>query len=485
MKHILFPLMLLLIIIGCTKEKNKINSEYFLSQDDYTFGNNAPTEEKLPVSLSKLKHFVGENIIPIHFKLVNLDNEINNELIICYSENKESDIKIVIFDVLPNEGLKKLYELQTKIRKTQEFSLQITNLFFEDDSCIMIEGVSFEDKRMLYIINNNNGKTFDLIGDFSATYSILFNFEEKETESNKFYIIRDINIIDSGLSVTNANIQKKDVYSWDYSSEKFELVESSQIVSNAISNIPAGVLYSPESYYDYIEGFWYPEKYKKIIENNTLDPEIFAKDSIEYVCLSDTDGSKEININHGDYADRYLINKIVNLGGQKPGLRFTLKDFTDSNNINYQFVDLFLYDSNILKLKGPEDFDFVTYVRLPKPFIEFVQEKKDQNSLDSEIEFRKNIAGSYSCFDYSINFSETGDFEVIKGQKKESGTFKIENKDDADLLQLFFKEENTIIKEKYFIINLGNKNRIMLIPIKLNVRGYIIKNVKSLILIRG
>jgi hypothetical protein len=48
--------------------------------------------------------------------------------------------------------------------------------------------------------------------------------EEKEENDgsdngSKYYILKEIVLIDSALSLTSTNIQRKDVYVWDYDKE--------------------------------------------------------------------------------------------------------------------------------------------------------------------------------------------------------------------------------------------------------------------------
>ena len=104
----------------------------------------------------------------------------------------------------------------------------------------------------LYFVSYDNGTTFKVIGSFSASYSVFFDMEEKEVNDgsdngSKYYILKEIVLIDSALSLTSTNIQRKDVYVWNYDKERFVLAESSRIVSEENADIPIIIL-SPPSF---------------------------------------------------------------------------------------------------------------------------------------------------------------------------------------------------------------------------------------------
>ena len=246
-KKYIFLTLLAVCIFGCAKKNAAINSDFFLQQQESFSIYDGNTVEKLPVALSKIKQVLG-NIEPVTFKQMNINSDISLELLFFYKTAENPYIKFVIFDILPNDTLKKVYELQTNIRKQEELSVQYSSLLFEDDNCITIEGIGEADKRLLYIIKNvDNGTTFKVIGSFSASYSVFFDMEEKEINDgtdngSKYYILKEIVLIDSALSLTSTNIQRKDVYVWNYDKERFVLAESSRIVSEENADIPISVL---------------------------------------------------------------------------------------------------------------------------------------------------------------------------------------------------------------------------------------------------
>lgn len=485
---ILFLILLFcLMITGCEKKENPITSDYFLLQDSFSIqGDDGKTTEKLPIALSKIKQALGSQIEPVTFRMLNLDSEISHELLFFYRDSKESDVKFVIFDILPNEVLKKVYEMQTSIRRLEDFSLQYNSLLYEDDNCIIIEGIGEEDRRYLYIIKNvNNGKEFQLIGSFSATYSVFFNMAEKEDENGeKYYILKEIVLIDSALSLTNTNIQRKDVYVWDYSKERFVLAESSQIISKGVTDIPLSVLYSAENYFNYLKGFWYHEKYEKVINTGEVAAEDFNESEIQYVNFIENHGEREVNVNYGNYSDNFLIDKMIKLGGQKPGLRLSIQKDSFSDMFYYRYIDVYLMEGKVLKLKTPEVFEAVTYVRLPKPFIEYVEEAKESEAEKMSQKIEDVLKGDFVCNDFKITIDEKRHFFVTGNGKRESGYYKLEQRDENRIVSLSFQSENTILGEKYFFLDDTNADRIILLPIRLEFQGITVKNVKPMVWIR-
>ena len=113
---ILLPLICIFCVGGCAKRTSVINSDFFLQQQESFSIYDGNTVEKLPVPLSKIRQILG-NIEPVTFRQMNIDSDISLELLFFYKTAENPDIQFVIFDILPNENLKKIYELQTNIRK--------------------------------------------------------------------------------------------------------------------------------------------------------------------------------------------------------------------------------------------------------------------------------------------------------------------------------------------------------------------------------
>ncbi len=486
-KSIIF--LLLVAIISCSKEEVEVTTNYFLSQED-TFtihSEDGKTTEELPVALSKIKQILGSDIQPVTFRMINTDSEIQPELFFFYKESKVGDIKFVIFDVLSNDVLKKLYEQETAIKGLEDFSLQYTSLLFEDDSCILIEGKGDEERRYLYILNNvDNGKEFKLIGSFSATYSIFFDMNEKEDDNgSKFYILKDIALIDSALSFTNTTVQKKNVYVWDYEKARFTLAESSQIVSQENSDIPMSVRYSSENYFNFIKGFWYLSSYEKLIQHGDFTTSTIKKDGMQYVSFVEEDGVRQVNLNYGNYSDNFVVERMIKLGGSKPGMRLMIKRDSTSRMLYYYYIDLYLMEGKTIRVKSPEVYETVTYVRLDKPLIEYVQEQaiKETASVSSDLE--KMLTGSFSFDGGGIEIGEDKKFILSSGQSVESGYYQIDRRDDSYIVSFFFDNENNIWNHKYFLAENAGGSRVVLLPVELRFSGITIKDAKAIVLEKG
>lgn len=478
-------MIILTAFISCKEKKTVISSEFFLSQDLYTFedGENRNTE-RLPVSANKLRQLLGNDIIPVGFKVFNSKSSQYEEMVFCYQENKDSDVKVIVFSILPNEVLRKLYEYNTAIFHKTDFSIQITNLFYEDDSYILIEGLDRQNRKNLYIFSNNPGQNIQLLTNFNAAYSLFYDFIEKEYESSKFFVLKEIVLLNNALSATNTIIQKRDVYVWNYNTKSFVLSESSQIISEEISDIPSNVLYSRERYFDFIEGFWYSEAYKRMIDTDKIMPEDFERNSIRYAYFNHQDEEvREIHINYGDYTDIYIIDKIINLGGTKPGLRFTLKDHASLNTIDFRYVDIYLMDSKRIRIKGPEDYDFEGFVRLPKPFIEYLDEAR--KSQDDKIlnSVKKTLNGTFSNSEFLIEFTGSK-FTLISNDITETGSFTFIQNNSDSIIFMQYDEENRILNDTYFIVQNMNNERIVLIPVRPGLNGYTILNSRPVTLTR-
>jgi hypothetical protein len=486
MKKYIFISTLLISILGCAKKPTTINSDFFLQQQESFSIYDGDTIEKLPVALSKIRQVLG-NIEPVTFKQMNINSDISLELLFFYKTAENPDIQFVIFDILPNETLKKIYELQTNIRKQEELSVQYSSLLFEDDNCITIEGIGEADKRFLYIIKNvDNGNTFKVIGSFSASYSVFFDMEEKEENDgsdngSKYYILKEIVLIDSALSLTSTNIQRKDVYVWDYDKERFVLAESSRIMAEENADIPISVLYSSENYYNYLKGFWYLKRYAQELSKDELDISKVELEGLQYVNFKEDNGNKIIDVSYGNYSDNFKIDKLIKLGGQKPGLRLSLKKENVSDIYYYRYIDIYLLGAKELQMKTPEVIGVVNYVQLDQPLFEYIAEAKDKKKMQSFSEIEKQLTGSFTCENFSVNIEENRYFTISDNTKKETGYYQLEQRNGECIISLFFDTTNSIIKEKYFLFDGTNRDRLVFLPVQLNFDDTIVKNIKPMI----
>ena len=485
-KKYILSIVLAVCIFGCAKKTATINSDFFLQQQESFSIYDGNTVEKLPVALSKIKQVLG-NIEPVTFKQMNINSDISLELLFFYKTAENPDIQFVIFDILPNDTLKKVYELQTNIRKQEELSVQYSSLLFEDDNCITIEGIGEADKRLLYIIKNvDNGTTFKVIGSFSASYSVFFDMEEKEVNDgsdngSKYYILKEIVLIDSALSLTSTNIQRKDVYVWNYDKERFVLAESSRIVSEENADIPISVLYSAENYYNYLKGFWYQKRYAKELSKNELDIENVQKEGLQYVNFRENNGNKVIDVSYGSYSDHFEIDKLIKLGGQKPGLRLSLKKENVSDMYYYRYIDIYLLGAKELQMKTPEVFGVVNYVQLDQPLFEYIAEAKEKKKAASFYEIEKKLTGKFSCDFFSMTIKDDKRFTVTTETKEETGYYQLEERNGDCIISLFFDNTNSIINEKYFLFDGSNNDRLVFLPVQLNFDNTIVKNTKPMI----
>lgn len=477
---------MLTLICGCAKKTAAINPDFFLQQQESFSIYDGNTEEKLPVPLSKIRQILG-NIEPVTFKQMNINSDINLELLFFYKTAENPDIQFVIFDILPNENLKKVYEMQTNIRKQEELSVQYSSLLFEDDNCITIEGIGEADKRFLYIIKNmDNGNTFKPIGSFSATYSVFFDMEEKEENDgsdngSKYYILKEIVLIDSALSLTSTNIQRKDVYVWDYNKERFVLAESSRIISEENTDIPISVQYSAENYYNYIKGFWYLKRYAQELSANTLDINEVEQNGLQYVNFTESNGNKIVDVSYGSYSDHFEVDKLIKLGGQKPGLRLSLKKENVSDTYFYRYIDIYLLGAKELQMKTPEVFGLVNYIQLDQPLFEYIEEAKEKKKETSFNEIKKQLTGAFTCENFSIDIKDNRQFTVRADAKEETGYYQLEERNGNCIISLFFDEADSVINEKYFLFDGTNNNRLVFLPVQMNFDNTIVKNRKPMI----
>ena len=462
LKKYILTILILICIFGCAKKTSIINSDFFLQQQESFSIYDGNTVEKLPVPLSKIRQVLG-NIEPVTFKQMNINSDISLELLFFYKTAENPDIQFVIFDILPNENLKKVYELQTNIRKQEELSVQYSSLLFEDDNCITIEGIGEADKRFLYIIKNvDNGNTFKVIGSFSATYSVFFDMEEKEENDgsdngSKYYILKEIVLIDSALSLTSTNIQRKDVYVWDYAKERFVLAETSRIISEENANIPISVQYSAENYYNYIKGFWYLKRYAQELSKNELDIDEAERDGLQYVNFTEDNGSKTVDVSYGSYSDHFEVDKLIKLGGQKPGLRLSLKKENVSDMYFYRYIDIYLLGAKELQMKTPEVFGVVNYIQLDQPLFEYIAEAKEKRKENSFNEIRKQLTGIFTCENFSIDIKDNKQFTVRADTKEETGYYQLEERNGNCIISLFFDNADSVINEKK-LFNSGNNS---------------------------
>lgn len=480
-RYLFLFIILITLFVQCQKEQVELNTEVKFSDSSYAGMYNRQTaEERLPVSYAKLELVLGRNFIPVANRIGNIDEDVNEEFLILYKSSESEPAKLAIFDILSNEVLKKLYQFETEIRLAEGAGIQVTNLFEENDNFIVLEGKSGEDRSHLYILANRDGE-FVLVKDFRASYSLFMNFDEKESTNNKYFILKDIVVINDALTATNTTVQNKDVYSWSYEERRFVNVESSQIVAAKSSELYSKVLYSPDKYFNYLKGFWYPAKYKELIDNDKIDIKYHKRENSRFVMMEEANELKEISINYGEYIEKYIIKKIVRLGGQRPGLRFILREHSYNSSRLYKYIDVYLLSSDKLRVIGPGKFQQSSYVRLDKPFIEYLDEEKSKREQEKTAALYSFLNGKIftefsrieSEGDVEISFLEENRFNISKNSRVESGLYRIDYEDEQYLLRMLYQTENKIIEYSYFIINIrADEELFLLTPIKVDFKSY-------------
>ncbi|HOV12715.1 MAG TPA: hypothetical protein PK771_00350 [Spirochaetota bacterium] len=472
----------LLIIISCKKDRDEENDKaVFDSKNNTSVTNNSVSSEyKLEISYKKLEVFLSKGFIPISSLKTNIDNDADEEFVITYKKDNNSKIFFCVFDLIKSEILKKRFEFETEIYHNEGFLIQTQNLFLKNNTGIIVEGKSFENIYHLYIILFNQDD-YKIIGNFKGDFSIVVDYEDVDDEKGKFTRIKNVITISNAASSVNSNVQRKDIYTWDEKDFAFKLIKSEEFLSSSNTFIDSNILYSEINYFNYLKGIWYPEKYKNIIQDNSLNKNEFSESNIRNIFLSNA--PNEIGIKYGDYVDKYIIVKIVKLWNQKPGLRLILKEFNNPNEVNFtKSIDLTLLESNLLKVQGPERFDDENYVRLSKSFVDYVNEKKDDlnKSKVKEVEMFLNEKFKLKD-DITIEFTTDKKFKLKKDKIINKGIYQI-NKDKEDLIILFlFEGENNILKKTNFLIKIyKDKNYFTLIPVRFDFNKITLEELSSM-----
>jgi hypothetical protein len=247
------------------------------------------------------------------------------------------------------------------------------------------------------------------------------------------------------------------------------------------ADIPISVLYSSENYYNYLKGFWYLKRYAQELSKDELDISKVELEGLQYVNFKEDNGNKIIDVSYGNYSDNFKIDKLIKLGGQKPGLRLSLKKENVSDIYYYRYIDIYLLGAKELQMKTPEVIGVVNYVQLDQPLFEYIAEAKDKKKMQSFNEIEKQLTGSFTCENFSVNIEENRYFTISDNTKKESGYYQLEQRNGECIISLFFDTTNSIIKEKYFLFDGTNRDRLVFLPVQLNFDDTIVKNIKPMI----
>lgn len=484
--RIIFFIVTILILFSCKNSNNDFNpanniDEKYLTQKDIKEKN-----IELLFPYSKLKLYLGRDFIPILNKIQNIDNDLNEEYIIAFKKDQKSNINIVIFDIGKSDILKVKFIYESNIFFATNFSIYIKNLFYENDISLIIEGKSKENKNILVILKYEDDD-YNIVKEFIADYATIINYKEIETDKAKYFIIKEVITISKSFNTNESNIQKKEIYEWNYDSSEFKIVKTEDfITTNNI--ILSDILYSEDKYYNYILGFWYPQQYGVMIQNNTITEDLLDETNIKFLFFSKD--PNEVGIKYGDYIDKYSIFKISKVWvGTKPGLRLFLNEFSKPN-INYiKFMDIYLNTPTSLKINGPERFFIENFIRLSIPFLDYINEKKSEKIKNKTKDIVNFLNGEFKNNDYSIiikdfSYQLKKDNYFVKGYYKISfiKNYTIITFIQEDYLNNNKKFEDNLLKSQNYIINIFKKdNYFILTPIKLGINDIEIIEVNSIV----
>lgn len=486
MKNIFFLTLFFFSIITCKNANNDFQKVDNINENLKPQDSNRSLSIKLIFPYSKLEFFFGKNFIPVFNKIMNADSDLNEEYIIAYKKDNESNVTIVIFDIGKGDLLKTRFIYESNIFYTTNFSLQAGNLFYENDICLIIEGKSKENKNTLVIIKNENDN-YHIIKEFVGDYSVILNYKEIETDKSKYSILKDVITINSSFSSTNTNIQKKEVYEWDYNSSFFKVVKSEEFVIKENSNF-SEIYYSEEKYFNYISGFWYPQSYKNMIEKNQISEDLLNEENIQFIFFSRE--PKEVNIKYGDYIDKYIIFKVARVWDQQiGGIRLFLNEFSKPSNNYIKFMDVYLIGGAILRVNGPDRFFIEDFVKLPKPFLEYVNAKKEEINKKKETDIVKFLQGDFFNKDYTLTIKDYS-YELKKNNNFINGYYRISFINNYNIIS--FIEDNTskentrfkdhlLVNQNYIINIFNNEKYFVLMPVKLGINDYKIIEIESII----
>jgi hypothetical protein len=478
-------LFLLLLITSCFNNRNNSQDHYYISSDSTRDTTVQVEEINLPVPIKKLEPYLGKSFQPVTFFITNLDNDINEEFIIAYQQNNASHIWFAVFDLFMGNSLKIKFQYKTAIYNRADFNLQSHNLFFEDDVSIVLEGKSIDNKNLLYIFSYMDDE-YTLIGDFSGDYSTLLEFTEKESDKGNYQNLKEVITIDNSFSSTNTNIQQKNVYIWDYTGKVFKLVETSEVLSSQLSSIDRSILKSENNFFSYISGFWYPKDYAAMIESGRIDSTRYNEDTIRFMHFSEF-SNQELSIKHGDYVTKYKVVKLFKLWGQKPGLRMKIKDFNNPQTHYNQKIDVYLVEANRIKVSGPKKHQNETFVRLPRPFIEYVNEKKsekDQDRLNTLLTF---MEGSFTDNDnVTVSFKRDASFSILSDTEEASGMFRLTPAEPDILISFFFENDRLFLDKDNYVLGYSPRQQyITLTPARLDLNGIKIDDLNAIMLYKS
>ena len=479
-KKIFFYFLVFLLIAGCVKKPFDENEEYYLNDNAGVVSGDSSEKINLPVSYERLETFLGDNFVPVFSIKENINNDAEKEACIAYKKNESSNIHLVFFKFIRKNIIKRLFEIETDISDSDSFVFKVDNLFFEDDIAFIIEGKSVDQKNLLYIysyIDNNN--EYELVHEFTADYSVIINYDEKEKEEGKYYLLRDVETVDDFSGLTNTNIQEKKVYRWNEVEKKFELSEMTKLLYTSNSINPS-IYSSEDKFLDYLNGFWYPEEYKELIDNSSLNVDDFKNNNIEFISFLIK--SNQINIKYDDYLNNFKIDKVKRLWGNRPGLRISINETSELINSSKTELEVYLMEANMLKVKGPNRFDERDYVRLPRSFIDYVNDIKNEKNKNGILQIVEKLQSEYKTDDdIVLKFDENSKYVLEQEGISENGVYKITYDDLGYIISFLSEKKSKLLPYNNFVIKLSEDSAYFtLVPVKINLNNISINDIRSI-----
>jgi len=471
---IFFITIFLVVFFGCKKSNVGFENRTIDSEQESVFEKNHKKTYDLPVSYKKLELFLDKNFTPVSYLKTYFNVGDNVEFFLAYKRENNKKIEFVIFELLPNEVLKKKFDFITDIVTENNFSMQFEKIYAYNDIAVMFEGKTSDNKSKMYIVKYSYSyDKYSVAGSFVGDFSIVLDYDHIEAEEgNNFSRIKNIVVYNNSLNTTHPNVQIKNTFVWNNSLKQFEL-ERSEEISLSISNFNKDLYFSEGKYLEYVKGVWFPIKYKEIINNSKLKSKDFKDRDIRFIFFSNN--PNEVSIKYGDYMDKYYIVKVSKLWNTKPSLRLSLKEFISTDD-TYQniplYIDLTLLEPTTLQVLGPNKFDDEMYVRLQNPIDEYIQDRKAKEEKELFNDFTKKISGEFLSKNelVSIKFNSKREFSISKNKVSESGNYKLSVNNNQDIIISFLYDlPHTIIQNNNFIIRFDDTgNNIFLIPITFN-----------------
>ena len=439
----------------------------------------AAVEPRLYIPREKLEILFGKGFVPISNRFVNLDSDADEEYLIAFKKKNSAYINVFIFDIIQNDVIRKKFSVETTIVDSDNLLIQTQNLFVQNDLYLIIEGKSAENKQTVYFITYEN-EQYNVVDIFTGDYSVFINYEEIENDKGKYDILSDVTVINNSFTSTNVNIKRKEVYKWNYTNKTFYKAHTEEIRSET-GSVSSLIYGSEDKYFGYISGFWYPSEYQSLIEKDKLRANEIDYKSIQFINFNHE--QKQISLKFGDYIENYRILRISKLWGQKPGVRFRITEAENKHNNDYpKSMDVYLVTPTSLRVSGPHKYASNTYIRLPKPFPEYVYDRDTEIANKEHAGIRTFLKGGFvdTYSGIKLDFISETRMAVIIDDVRAECSYKINHNDNLTLISLVGLPAG-MLTHSNFIVTIDAKNAsLSLMPIKLSINGFKMDNIKSL-----